>query len=328
MPKTMKKWKSKRSARKISKRKSRRTRRKNKKGGSGRKRDRPESEESEDAEESGAESMEPQPFTLEYDNRLVIEPYAPMLPTEFPHSDTIKTINFEIGSYYSPLENTNILSQIDFSLLQNLTKLIFDTRDAITGTLPVELFSLPLIHTIVIKNNEELTGNIPNLPVSLRSLNLSNNSLDGPIPELPHFLISLSLGKNLLDGEIPALPANLQIIELNDNSLTGSLPQVLPNNLRSFDVCNNQLSEVIPVCVRSRLQKFKISGNNFFDDNQTVSIGNLLIMVRDGRINMRSDSAFYEVFDDMPQQIRVANDETKLNYLLEQFEASAPTLMG
>lgn len=284
---------------------------------------------------------------------LLIEIYATDdFPDEFPDSERIQTISFGIGSYTTPLEDNNILSRINFSSLQNLTNVNFTAIDVITGTLPTSMFTLPRIQNIYIMNNKQLTGVIPNLPMSLEVLVLSNNGLTGPIPqllgtnlielnlcnnqltgnipELPGTLETLELFGNMLDGGLPLLPDGLNTINVSDNRLSGLLPELLPGHLSSFGVANNRFSGAIPNFLNHRLRSFRISGNNFFEGENTdpeLSIRNLLTMAQSGFIHFSHDIAFYFPFE-IPLPILYEDDETKLNYLLEQFEASADPLMG
>lgn len=297
---------------------------------------------------------DPPTFRILHDGSdLRIEIYAPDLPDVFPQHDRVESISFTIASYTTPLEDDNILSRINFLLFQNLTEVYLDIKNVITGTLPTSLFTLPIIRIIYIRDNPQLTGAIPELPISLEVLHLSNNQLTGlipellginlvelslcnnqltgHIPELPHTLARLSLFNNMLDGEIPSLPDGLNEFDVRDNRLSGSLPELLPGNLSCFEVTNNELSGVIPNNAVRPMETFNLSGNNFFSGDDTdpiLSIRNLLTMVDRGFIDFDDDLAFYDEFEDIPLEIRYESDNVKLTYLLERFEASADPLMG
>jgi hypothetical protein len=293
-------------------------------------------------------------FRVRFGSLLEVELHAPQLPRMFPIYDEIERIRFSVQFYTTPLENNNILSRLNFAQFTNLQSFELSTPNVITGTLPTSLFILPNVFDIIIIDNKDLTGEIPNLPSRLRNLNLSNNGLSGPIPNLldtrlqmlkldknqlsgnipalPPSLFTVELNHNMLDGVIPHLPNDLRRLNLSNNRLSGQLPELLPPALSEFRVNNNQLSGVIPQCIHRRMYLlFKISGNNFFSEDESdalQSLGNLLIMVRRGFVNFIDDPEFYEAFDEMPPEIQAAKDKAKLTYLLQRFEASAPTLMG
>lgn len=296
---------------------------------------------------------EPPKFHVDWLNTLTIELHAPNLPRMFPNHDQIIKINFTVGYYPIPLQNSNILARLNFAQFTNLQSFQLYTANVITGTLPPSLFTLPNLLDITIIDNKDLTGLIPNLPSRLRTLNLSNNELSGPIPrllgtphlqmlklennrlsgsipDLPDSLTNVELDNNMLDGFIPHLPPNLREFRLSNNRLSGHLPELLPPLLNVFDVQNNHLSGVIPNNAVRRMSTFYLSGNNFFrgaDTDPILSIRNLLTMVDRRFIDFRYDPAFYEEFEDMPPDIQQENDYIKLTHLLERLEASADPLM-
>lgn len=210
------------------------------------------------------------PMFTQYDHILSIEPYAPRrLPTVFPNSDRITLINFvrREFSYNRPLR-TNILSQINFLPLQNLTTFLCDYPNAVNGTLPTDLFTLPNIQAIRITESKTLTGPIPNLPQSLVSLVLFDNSLNGSLPELP---------------------PNLTMFDVRNNQLSGIIHDNVIRRIAMFKISgNNFFSED--------------------ESDTIQSLKNLLSMVQRGFINFRGDPEFYEVFDDMPPEIQASDE--------------------
>lgn len=92
------------------------------------------------------------------------------------------------------------------------------TSTVLTGTIPEELFSLPLLESVFLSNNG-FSGTIPNRfgeLKMLKNLYLLGNQLTGTIPtELGYLarLEHLSLGKNKLQGSIPRQITSLPLLE-------------------------------------------------------------------------------------------------------------------
>ncbi|KAJ9553490.1 hypothetical protein OSB04_017535 [Centaurea solstitialis] len=156
-----------------------------------------------------------------------------------------------------------------------------------------------LYATIDLRSNN-FYGPIPNVPPTLRSLNLSknkfyggisflcqivdgfllfldlsHNSLTGPIPDcLWHFkeLKVLNLGYNNLSGRLPAsigYLVQLEVLHLYSNNLSEELPLALKNctNLNFMYVGANKFSGNVPDWIGenlTRLYALSLRSNNFF----------------------------------------------------------------
>lgn len=121
----------------------------------------------------------------------------------------------------------------------------------LVGELPAEVSLLTTAYLLWFDFNNGLTGTIPTevatLPV-LQSLSLQGCSFSGTIPtEFGRLtnLYSLRLNSNYLTGSIPSSLGNLlkvQILLLNSNLLTGNMPAMICANRVNFDTAVAELS--------------------------------------------------------------------------------------
>uniref|UniRef100_A0A0D3HFT4 non-specific serine/threonine protein kinase n=1 Tax=Oryza barthii TaxID=65489 RepID=A0A0D3HFT4_9ORYZ len=131
-----------------------------------------------------------------------------------------------------------------------------------------------------------LTGQVPQLPISMTRLNLSSNFLSGPLPSLKAPLLEeLLLANNNITGSIP--PSMCQLtglkrLDLSGNKITGDLEQMqcwkqsdMPNtnsadkfgsNMLSLALNHNKLSGKFPQFLQnaSQLLFLDLSHNRFF----------------------------------------------------------------
>ncbi|VAI00703.1 unnamed protein product [Triticum turgidum subsp. durum] len=135
------------------------------------------------------------------------------------------------------------------------------------------LEQLTMLTTLSMRNNK-LQGNIPDLPLSIRVLDLSCNNLSGPLPHSfrDKELHYLSLSKNYISGVIPTDFCNmisLELIDLSDNNLSGQLPNCWQkkSELYAVDFSSNNLWGEIPSTMGSlnslmslHLSKNRLSG--------------------------------------------------------------------
>ncbi|KAF7051888.1 hypothetical protein CFC21_060078 [Triticum aestivum] len=196
----------------------------------------------------------------------------------------------------------------NFSL--SMTSLNVATNN-ITGKLPASLEQLTMLTTLSMRNNK-LQGNIPDLPLSIRVLDLSNNNLSGSLPQ--SFVVKelhyLSLSKNSITGVIPTDLCNmisLELIDLSDNNLSGELPDCwrknselyvidfssnnlwgeIPstmgslNSLMSLHLSNNSLSGILPTSLQSCqiLVFLDLVGNNLSGNIQRWIAGSLKSLI-------------------------------------------------
>ncbi|MCF8229361.1 MAG: T9SS type A sorting domain-containing protein, partial [Bacteroidales bacterium] len=161
----------------------------------------------------------------------------------------------------------------------------------LNGVLPEEIGNLNEIEKLVISNNPNLSGILPNTIGQLLNLlgigigdcslleflKLPQNSLTGPIPpELGNCdnLWELLLNDNLLSGTIPAELTGLTKLYrlyLQNNQLAGSLPEnfcefFLDPDDFSLSVSNNKLGDSLPESwgnLNLIIGSLDISGNHF-----------------------------------------------------------------
>jgi len=130
------------------------------------------------------------------------------------------------------LRNKNLAGPLpaEIGLFTELKELIL-TSNWISGTLPMQLFSLANLEAIDLYDNN-LSGELPTEFSNLNELTglyLSMNQFEGPIPNE-----WAQMGK-------------IQQIWLNSNKLTGVLPTTFSNTLEEIDLRNNQIGGPLPV---------------------------------------------------------------------------------
>ncbi|BAD52996.1 HcrVf1 protein-like [Oryza sativa Japonica Group] len=131
-----------------------------------------------------------------------------------------------------------------------------------------------------------LTGQVPQLPISMTRLNLSSNFLSGPLPSLKAPLLEeLLLANNNITGSIP--PSMCQLtglkrLDLSGNKITGDLEQMqcwkqsdmtntnsadkFGSSMLSLALNHNELSGIFPQFLQnaSQLLFLDLSHNRFF----------------------------------------------------------------
>ncbi|RXH84059.1 hypothetical protein DVH24_026958 [Malus domestica] len=153
------------------------------------------------------------------------------------------------------LKGTLPLELVDLTYLQEIDL----TRNYLSGTIPPEWSSLPLLNISLLGNR--LTGSIPkelgNI-TTLKSLDISFNNFSGPLPqELGSWahIERLMLRSCNLTGKIPLYLAqmkNLKTLDLSFNKLTGEIPSSfdsLPNVAYIF-LTGNLLTGPVPAWPR------------------------------------------------------------------------------
>ncbi|XP_031276986.1 LRR receptor-like serine/threonine-protein kinase RCH1 [Pistacia vera] len=100
--------------------------------------------------------------------------------------------------------------------------------NTLSGSIPAKLSGLRRLIHLRLSHNE-LSGRIPDLTASwqLDTLELDNNQLYGNLPNFPASLRTLSLSHNTLSGHITPIGKlkNLKLLDLSNNRLTGSIRQ-------------------------------------------------------------------------------------------------------
>ncbi len=142
------------------------------------------------------------------------------------------------------------------------------------GELPSSIWDLSRLRTLVISNNENLRGEIPEIPSTLEALDtltLTYNGLSGLIPasisQLPALRV-LWLFNNALEGPIPPQLGELSRLEelsLSDNAFGAPIPPELGNltKLRLFQALRAEITGGVPKELGSlgNLEALWLSGN-------------------------------------------------------------------
>ncbi|KAH0733739.1 hypothetical protein KY285_009446 [Solanum tuberosum] len=192
----------------------------------------------------------------------------------------------------------NISSTIPPNFSSHLTTLRMGNT-GLYGIIPESIFHLPNLETLVLQNNNQLSGHFPktkwnssaslieldlsgvnfsdNLPesigylTSVHSLSLKNCNLRGPIPESLLNLTcieDLDLQYNSLNGTIPSgmfsLPSLSRLV-LSNNHFSGQFDDFNSNSLIWIDLSNNQLQGHLPKSIQNHvnLTGLILSFNNF-----------------------------------------------------------------
>ena len=121
----------------------------------------------------------------------------------------------------------------------------------LNGELAAE-YVLPYLRSLVLTNNTQLEGNIPNFWYlsNLRELDLSNNNFDGSMPNLSGMpsLKSMNLSRNQLSGVLPNLGQlpNLETLVLSENNIAGTVPNWSLPVITHLDLSSNNLIGTLP----------------------------------------------------------------------------------
>uniref|UniRef100_A0A0E0BKC0 non-specific serine/threonine protein kinase n=1 Tax=Oryza glumipatula TaxID=40148 RepID=A0A0E0BKC0_9ORYZ len=172
------------------------------------------------------------------------------------------------------------------------------SNNQIRGRLPTNMETM-LLETFYLDSNL-ITGEIPELPINLETLDISNNFLSGPLPSnlrapnltqlniysnqisghIPGYLCNLGalealdLGNNRFEGELPRCfemgVGSLKFLRLSNNRLSGNFPSFLRKckELHFTDLSWNKLSGILPKWIGdlTELQILRLSHNSFSGD--------------------------------------------------------------
>ncbi|KAM1416268.1 hypothetical protein ACFX2I_007834 [Malus domestica] len=147
------------------------------------------------------------------------------------------------GTLPPELVNLTYLQQIDL------------TRNYLSGTIPPEWSSLPLVNISLVGNH--LTGSIPKELgdiTTLKSLDISFNNFSGPLPQELGSLANIErmlLSSNNFNGELPKTFAKLTKIKdfrVSDSNFSGRIPDFIENwtNLEKLLIQASGLTGPIP----------------------------------------------------------------------------------
>uniref|UniRef100_A0A2K1Y7Z7 Leucine-rich repeat-containing N-terminal plant-type domain-containing protein n=1 Tax=Populus trichocarpa TaxID=3694 RepID=A0A2K1Y7Z7_POPTR len=171
--------------------------------------------------------------------------FAGQVSSEISHLSNL--VSLDISNKHLSLETISFDKSV-----QNLTKLRVLYLDYIDMSLVApnsltnfNIFLLPNLDSLILADNEGLTGSFPSS--NLRMLDLSHSNLSGEIPssfENLSNLESLYLFSNFFNGTIPsflfALPS-LGYLDLHNNHFIGHISEFQHNSLEYLDLSNNHL---------------------------------------------------------------------------------------
>jgi len=144
----------------------------------------------------------------------------------------------------------------------------------LTGELPAELPANERLRHFDISWQEEeegkrLGGEVPDFRAwsNLGFLGLSRNNMGGEFPLLPSTIRSLHLDDNNFNGTLPVSLAafpDLQTLVAERNSLRGPLPADMPPAMQSVNLGDNALTGAVPSSwsVLSSLRELRLDDNN------------------------------------------------------------------
>lgn len=162
--------------------------------------------------------------------------------------------NFLSGPIPSSLSSLRLLGTIDLSF------------NLLSGEIPPSIFSPPDLSNVVLCYNH-LSGKIPSFPSysQLLRLDVKHNNLSGELPFLPRSLRYLAASGNQLSGRIDAiLPrlTNLDHLDLSMNRLTGPVPGgVFSLPLSSLFLQRNELAGAVSPTVDVKIAEVDLSYN-------------------------------------------------------------------
>ncbi|VAH96035.1 unnamed protein product [Triticum turgidum subsp. durum] len=271
---------------------------------------------------------------------------GPEFPTWLRSQTRIEMIDLGSAGIRGPLPDWI------WNFSSSMTSLDVSTNN-ITGKLPANLEQSRKLTTLIMGSNK-LEGNIPDLPPSIRVLNLSDNSLSGSLPQSlgDKDLHYLSLSKNSISGVIPTDLCNMmsmELIDLSDNNLSGELPNCwreesklyvidfssnnlwgeIPstigslNSLMSLDLSKNGLSGILPNSLQScqMLTLLDLAENNL-SGNIPRWIGDSLKSLVFLRLGLNQFSG------EIPEQLSQLPDLQDLNLRDNKLSGPVPRFLG
>ncbi|KAG2557434.1 probable inactive leucine-rich repeat receptor-like protein kinase At3g03770 isoform X1 [Panicum virgatum] len=201
------------------------------------------------------------------------------IPPKLSVMSKLHTVTLD-GNYF----NVSVPDWLD--LFSNLTVLRLQSNQ-LKGSIPASIGKAAMLTELALAGNS-ISGNVPNLGYlsKLEMLDLRDNDLDGELPEMPTALVTILLSKNSLKGEIPEQFGQLnrlQHLDLSFNFLVGSPPEeifALPN-ISYLNLAANMLSGSLSssLTCSSTLGFVDLSTNRFTGDLPACLNGNMNNMV-------------------------------------------------
>ncbi|KAJ1275337.1 hypothetical protein BS78_05G127900 [Paspalum vaginatum] len=210
-----------------------------------------------------------------------------LIPPKLSVMSKLHTVTLD-GNYF----NGSVPDWLD--LFSNLTVLRLQSNQ-LMGSIPASIAKATKLTELALAGNS-ISGDVPNLGnlSKLEMLDFRDNELDGELPEMPTAVVTILLSKNSLKGEIPeqfgqlnqlqhidlsfnflvgsppvklfALP-NISYLNLAANMLSGSLSSSLTcsSTLGFVDLSTNRLTGDLPSCLNGNLNNkvVKFEGNCF-----------------------------------------------------------------
>ncbi|KAG2561772.1 hypothetical protein PVAP13_8KG275600 [Panicum virgatum] len=212
------------------------------------------------------------------------------IPPKLSVMSKLRTMTLD-GNYF----NVSVPDWLDS--FSNLTVLRLQSN-LLKGFIPASIGKADVLTELALAGNS-ISGDVPNLGnlSKFEMLDLRDNQLDGELPEMPTALVTILLSKNSLKGEIPeqfvqlnrlqhldlsfnflvgsppeesfALP-NISYLNLAANMLSGSLSSSLTcsSTLGFVDLSTNQFTGDLPACLNGNMNNkvVKFVGNCFSTD--------------------------------------------------------------
>uniref|UniRef100_A0A6B2L0C1 L domain-like protein n=1 Tax=Arcella intermedia TaxID=1963864 RepID=A0A6B2L0C1_9EUKA len=161
------------------------------------------------------------------------------IPMEYGFTENRFDEDYQWCIHTPPNYNNNVTS---------LDTITISSQPGIIGTIPPELFQLPI--SVIELSENSLKGSVPVESIvspTIRYIYLQNNQIGGTIPYYngTHIIRTLNLSNNKISGTIPPeLVKRIEDFEAVNNQLTGPLP-VEPSRAIFF-LAGNNLNGTIP----------------------------------------------------------------------------------
>lgn len=168
------------------------------------------------------------------------------IPAEFQALTKIRGIELGDNEYTGTIPS-------NLFLMTTLNFLHMDFNNFEQGPFPIGLLDLPQLRSFGLRATQRI-GTIPEeifrLPL-LQRISCASNQLTGTLSTRLQSVLSLHVGQNYLNGTIPSelgLLTNLEHLDIFENEFTGSIPTELGlcTKLKGMDLSTNSLTGTLP----------------------------------------------------------------------------------